>query len=301
MAHKKLLTIGECMVEMAPDGAGKYDMNFAGDTLNTAWYARRCLGDDPAYHVGYLTCAGEDAVSDRMLAFLESSGIETDHIARIPDRTVGLYMIQLDNGERSFAYWRDTSAAKLLAADPARLDAAFDGESILLFSGITLAILSPEHRQNLIDALSRARANGAEVVFDTNIRPRLWENVEATHHWLSKAAAIADIMLPSFDEEEVMFGDKKPADTALRYRDLGAHTVIVKNGADELYAWSKGEGGFTLHPDPVQPVDSTAAGDSFNAGFLTARMQGANLNDALRAGMALSAQVVLHRGALVKL
>ncbi|MEN8888853.1 MAG: PfkB family carbohydrate kinase, partial [Celeribacter marinus] len=119
--------------------------------------------------------------------------------------------------------------------------------------------------------------------------------------WLSKAAAIADIMLPSFDEEEVMFGDKKPADTALRYRDLGAHTVIVKNGADELYAWSKGEGGFTLHPDPVQPVDSTAAGDSFNAGFLTARMQGANLNDALRAGMALSAQVVLHRGALVKL
>lgn len=90
VAHKKLLTIGECMVEMAPDGAGKYDMNFAGDTLNTAWYARRCLAGDLDYHVGYMTCAGADAVSDRMVTFLQSSGIETDHIARIPDRTVGL-------------------------------------------------------------------------------------------------------------------------------------------------------------------------------------------------------------------
>lgn len=301
MAHKRFLAIGECMVEMAPDGAGKYDMNFAGDTLNSAWYARRALGDDPAYSVDYMTCIGTDAVSDRMKNFLNASGIGTDHVTALPDRTVGLYMIQLDNGERSFAYWRDTSAAKLLAADPARLDAAFSGDQILLFSGITLAILSPEHRQNLIDALARARAKGAEVVFDTNIRPRLWETPEATKHWLSKAAEIADIMLPSFDEEEVMFGDKRPADTALRYRDLGAHTVIVKNGADELYAWSKGEGGFTLHPEPLQPVDSTAAGDSFNAGYITARMKGADLTDSLKAGMALSAQVVMHRGALVDL
>jgi 2-dehydro-3-deoxygluconokinase len=169
----------------------------------------------------------------------------------------------------------------------------------LLFSGITLAILSPEHRQNLLDALTVARTKGCEVIFDTNIRPRLWNSPEESKLWLAKAAQIADIMLPSFDEEEEMFGDAKPQDTAQRYRDLGAHTVIVKNGANEMYAWSKGEGGMSVSPDPVTPIDSTAAGDSFNAGYIAARMQGANLEDALRAGMTLSAHVVQHRGALV--
>ncbi|MFT6425647.1 MAG: 2-dehydro-3-deoxygluconokinase [Celeribacter sp.] len=301
MKTKTLLTIGECMVEMAPDGHGKYAMNFAGDTLNTAWYAKRCLAGHEDYSVGYLTSVGTDDISDKMLDFLKASGVDTSHIARISDRTVGLYMIQLADGERSFAYWRDNSAAKLLAADPNALDAAFSGDQILLFSGITLAILSPEHRQNLIEALARARAQGAQVVFDTNIRPRLWETPTATKEWLSKAAAIADVMLPSFDEEEDMFGDTKPQDTAQRYRDLGAHTVIVKNGAHEMYAWSQGEGGMSISPDPVSPVDSTAAGDSFNAGYITARMQGADLEGALRAGMTLSAQVVQHRGALVAL
>mgnify|MGYP003681000596 CR=1 FL=1 len=108
-------------------------------------------------------------------------------------------------------------------------------------------------------------------------------------------------MLPSFDEEEDMFGDAKPQDTAQRYRDLGAHTVIVKNGAHEMYAWAHGEGGISISPDTVIPVDSTAAGDSFNAGYITARMLGANLEDALRKGMTLSAKVVQHRGALVQL
>jgi 2-dehydro-3-deoxygluconokinase len=301
MNTKTLLTIGECMVEMAPDGHGKYSMNFAGDTLNTAWYAKRCLNGLDEYSVGYLTAVGTDGISDQMVDFFTTSGIDTTYISRIPDRTAGLYMIQLADGERSFAYWRDNSAAKLLAGNSDAMDAAFSGEKILLFSGITLAILSPEHRQNLVDALSRARMQGAQVIFDTNIRPRLWQTPAETKEWLSKAAQIADVMLPSFDEEEEMFGDAKPQDTAQRYRDLGAHTVIVKNGAHEMYAWSQGEGGMSISPDPVTPVDSTAAGDSFNAGYITARMQGADLEGALRSGMTLSSQVVQHRGALIAL
>ena len=286
---------------MAPDGAGKYDMNFAGDTLNTAWYAARALAGVAGAEVAYYTAVGEDEISSSMLAFMADSGIETRAIQRRADRTVGLYMIQLTNGERSFAYWRGQSAAKMLAEDADHLSRVLTGDQIILVSGITLAILSPEHRARLIDALARARAEGAEIVLDTNIRPRLWDSADETKLWLSRAAQVADLMLPSFDEEEVMFGDAKPSDTALRYRDLGAHTVIVKNGANELYAWAQGEGGMTLYPDPVRVVDSTAAGDSFNAGYLAARMTGADLPDALKAGMSLAAQVVQNRGALVRL
>ena len=124
----QFLAIGECMVELALQPDGAYAMGFAGDTFNTAWYARRSLPE--AWRVGYLSAVGRDAVSDRMLAFMTGAGIDTRAVARLPDRTVGLYMIELVKGERSFSYWRGQSAARALAADAARLAAALDGVTL---------------------------------------------------------------------------------------------------------------------------------------------------------------------------
>ena len=147
----RFVSIGECMVEMASLGDGTYAMGFAGDTLNTAWYLRRRLPGDWA--VDYVTAVGTDAVSDRMVEFFEGAGLGTEHVARIPDRTVGLYMIQLDRGERSFAYWRSVAAAKLLASDAGRLARALAGAKVAYVSGITLGILSKEDRATLLAEL----------------------------------------------------------------------------------------------------------------------------------------------------
>lgn len=136
----RIVCIGECMVEMAPTNIeGSYQIGFAGDTMNTAWYLCQLLGS--AHQVDYLSAVGQDAISDRMLAFLQDAGIGTGSVQRLPGLTVGLYMIQLQDGERSFNYWRGQSAARLLASDAARLAAALDGAGIAFFSGITLAIL----------------------------------------------------------------------------------------------------------------------------------------------------------------
>jgi 2-dehydro-3-deoxygluconokinase len=113
------LAIGECMVEMAPTGGGTFAKGFAGDTLNTAWYVRKSLSQDWA--VSYLTAVGNDQISEEMIAFLDGAGLTTDHIQRLNDRTIGLYLIQLNDGERSFAYWRSQSAARCLADDAAAL------------------------------------------------------------------------------------------------------------------------------------------------------------------------------------
>ena len=107
------LALGECMVELAQTGDNLYRRGFAGDTFNTAWYARRLLPAD--WQVSYGTCLGKDAVSDEMLAFFDAQRINTDSVRRLNDRTVGLYMISLNAGERSFSYWRSQSAARLLA------------------------------------------------------------------------------------------------------------------------------------------------------------------------------------------
>ncbi|MFT7059715.1 MAG: 2-dehydro-3-deoxygluconokinase, partial [Pseudorhodobacter sp.] len=184
----RFVAIGEAMVEMAPSGAdGNFKMGFAGDTLNTAWYMRRALPQ--AWQVDYLTALGTDGVSDNMVGFLKEAGIGTDHIARLSGRTVGLYLIELKDGERSFAYWRGQSAARLLAADAARLQAGLTGAGVILLTGITLAILESADRETLYAALANARAMGAQVVFDPNLRPKLWPDAETMCRVIMEAAA----------------------------------------------------------------------------------------------------------------
>ncbi|WP_435310947.1 sugar kinase [Primorskyibacter sedentarius] len=297
---KRFLTLGECMVELAPAGDQLYRRGFAGDTFNTAYYARRLLPQDWA--VGYCTVAGQDAVSDDMLDLMRGHGIETRSIRQVADRTLGLYMIQLKDGERSFSYWRGQSAAKLLADDPDWLRAQLDGADVAQFSGISLAILPPEGREAFCEALSRARANGTHVAFDTNLRTQLWEDEATMRAGLRMGAEVSDTVLPSFDEEQGLFGDTTPAETIARYRDCGAKTIAVKDGAGTLTVWDHGEGTQEFQPVKIDPViDTTAAGDSFGAGFLAGLAMERGIAEAAHLAMAVAAQVVQARGALVDL
>jgi 2-dehydro-3-deoxygluconokinase len=295
---RRLVSIGESMVEMAPAPlADQYKMGFSGDTLNTAWYARRLLPAD--WLVDYVTAVGTDAVSDRMVDFIAANGIGTGHIRRQPDRTVGLYLIELKDGERSFAYWRSESAARRLADNPAHLAQAFQGADLLYLSGITLAILDAEGRKTLMSALDTARANGSRIAFDPNLRPRLWPDTKTMCDAVTEASRRADIVLPSHEDEASYFSDTSVEATARRYADCGAGTVVVKNGSGQILAYHAGA--ITAH-EPVSDakvVDTTAAGDSFNAGYLAALLTGKSMGDAVDAGKNLAAKVIGGHGALV--
>lgn len=296
----RIVSIGECMVELAPlADPGAFRMGFAGDTFNTAFYLRQLLPSD--MQVDYLTALGTDSVSDRMLAMMAQAGIGTDHVARVADRAPGLYLIELQDGERSFTYWRGQSAARLLAHDPTRLAAGLAGAHMAYLSGITLAILSDADRATLLDALNGFRAGGGRVAFDPNLRPRLWPSADAMCTAIMQAAATSDLVLPSHDDEATFFGDADPEATLRRYTAAGVPETVVKNGAGLMVAWLDGQQ-VRFTPSPVtQIVDTTAAGDSFNAGFLSARLTGADAGAALAQGAAIAARVIGARGALVDL
>ncbi|SPF78004.1 sugar kinase [Pseudoprimorskyibacter insulae] len=295
---RSFLALGECMIEIAPATDGLCRMGYAGDTFNTAWYARRLLGED--WTVAYGTCVGTDAASDGMLGFIAGEGVDTSAIRRVSDRTVGLYTIALKDGERSFSYWRGQSAAKTMADNEAWLEATLTGRDVIHFSGITLAILAPDARQRFCAAVAKARANGAFVSFDTNLRPRLWESEQAMKDGLTLGASVADCVLPSFDEEEALFGDATPEATIERYRKGGATVIAVKNGGGDVTVWSAETGIETTQTLKVTQVDSTAAGDSFGAGFLCALRTGAPPKIAAQQACALAAQVIQHKGAIVR-
>ena len=284
---KRFVSVGECMIEMSGGEDGQYRLGYAGDTLNTAWYARARLPAE--WQVDYVTALGDDLYSQQMAQFFADNGIGTAHIFRIEGRRPGLYMIHQADGDRHFTYWRGQSAARLMADQPGALNDALAGADIAYFSGISLAILGARARGKLMQAIHLARQAGACVAFDPNERPALWTSPRVMGSTLAAAATIADIVLPTFADETAIFGDASPEAVAERYLSWGAEEVVVKNGAEPAFVASRGSRGWVAPKPGAVSLDPTGAGDSFNGAYLAARMQGASPLEAAAAAHALAA------------
>lgn len=293
----RLLAIGECMVELMQADGGLLRKGYAGDTFNTAYYARQYLPSD--WSVDYLSAVGTDTISDEMLTFMQGHGIGTAHVARIEGRSPGLYMIHLKDGERSFSYWRSASAARLLARDGDRLRAAMEASDLIVFSGITLAILPQEDVETLLAELRRARAAGKRIAFDPNIRPRLWDDAGRMRATITEGARAATLVMPSLDDETTHFGDAGLEETIARYRALGVADLVVKDGAEGATLVFGEERSHAPSAKVETIVDTTSAGDSFNGAFLARLATGAGPQDAARFAASVAAAVIQHHGALV--
>ncbi len=293
-----LLSVGECMVELSQAGEGLLRKGFAGDTFNTAWYARACLPAE--WSVDYFTAVGDDPLSTEMLTMMKEAGVGTGYIRRIKGKTPGLYLITLKDGERTFSYWRDTAAARKLADDPDRLRTAVEAADVVYFSGITLAILAPEAVETLLSELRRAKVAGRTVAFDPNIRPRLWSSSEIMLRTIEAGARAANLVLPSFDDETTHFGDATVADTIARYHGLGVENVVVKNGADGATLSFRGSDPVHVPAVPTPSIlDTTSAGDSFNGAFLSRLVRGVAPAEAAAYGARVASVVIGHHGALI--
>lgn len=293
--------IGECMIELQRAIAGGMDYRFGGDTLNAAVYMARLV--DPARtRVAYVTGLGVDGMSAEMLASWEREGIDTACVQRLADRLPGIYMIETEpSGERRFHYWRRDSAARhwLEAPQAGKVLVQLAQARMVYLSGISLAILSPADRELLIAALGQCRANGGTVVFDNNYRPRLWESADTAREVYRRVLAHTGIALLTIDDEHALYGQETPQQVVERTRGYGVNEVVVKCGAEPAVVWAEGE----LHqvaPQPVEDVvDTTAAGDSFGAAYMAARLAGKDPAAAARAGHRLAGAVIRQRGAII--
>lgn len=288
----RIVLVGEGMLELARKG-GAWQLGYGGDTLNTAIHLAR-RGHD----VGYFTAIGTDPLSQDLKRQWAAEGLDTALVLEHPTRNTGLYAISTDaSGERSFSYWRETSAAREMFDLPgASTDLAQIGSADLLaFSLITLAILPPPARSALLGLARAVRSNGGQVAFDGNYRPRLWPNPDEAAAARDAAIACATIGLPTLEDEIAISGESDPAAVAAHWQSLGCAETVVKLGAKGCTL----PDGAVIAPEAVlEPVDTSGAGDAFNGGYLAARMEGASPADAARAGHALAGWTIMRPGAI---
>lgn len=297
MTGAKIACIGECMIELNQidlvQGAAR--LGFAGDTLNTAVYLSR-LGCD----VSYITNVGTDAFSTEMLRRFEVEGINCGLIGRHDAHLPGLYAIETNpHGERSFRYWREASAARTLFGGVGARLADLAGFDVIYLSGITLAILPPDMRAALIATAKELKAAGKQVVFDTNHRPRLWPDEATARASFDAMWAATSLALPSYDDEERLYPGLSPSEVIDRVSGLGPHEVVLKNGARGLMIRFHGDRVQTAMPAAARVIDTSGAGDSFNAGYLAARLAGKEPMIAAAAGHKLASAVIGHHGAVI--
>ena len=286
------------MLELShPAGQGA-KLSYGGDVLNTSIYLAR-LGVLPYF----VTALGTDPYSDGLIKDWERECVQTSHILRDPERLPGLYAIQTDHqGERSFHYWRSNSAARnFFNLDGSSKSVAFMKQADWLFmSGITLSIFNTKEREQLALIAQDVKAAGGQVVFDPNYRPAGWPSHEIARNAIEKFSKHATLVLATIDDENLLYGQKPGEEHVARWNDLGIDTVILKCGPRGAIIYERGQSAQSV-PVTVceQPVDTTGAGDSFNAAFMAMKCLGRSNYEAAEAGNHLASHVIRYPGAIM--
>ncbi|KPD03186.1 sugar kinase [Moellerella wisconsensis] len=295
-----IAVIGECMVELQ-QGEGGYRQGFGGDTLNTALYLSR-LTSAHGVTTRYITGLGEDPFSRKMLESWQQENINTDNVFILQDKLPGIYLIETaQDGERRFFYWRDNSSAKywLTAETAAQTGELLSQQHMIYLSGISLAILPPAQRDLLFSLLAQAKLSGAKIAFDNNYRPKLWSSIAEAQQAYARILALTDMAFLTFDDEKLLYGDQQEQQSIERARALGVEEIVIKRGSEPCYVIINNNKWIVAANKVDKVVDTTAAGDSFSAGYLAKRVTGGTPEQAAKAGHDLASVVIQHQGAII--
>lgn len=289
------------MLEFTHGGGDSYQCRYGGDTFNAAQYLAWLSESDHDLTVQYMTAVGCDSLSTSMVNRWEENGVNTALVMRHPDRLSGLYFANTnENGDRDYLFYRSASAAKeMLKLPESEACLAKAAASDLIYSSaISLMILDNSDREKLVELFQKGHAAGQTTAFDTNFRPSGWDGHEEAAQWIDRIAPFVSLLFPTDDDCAAIYPALDSNQMADHFLSLGAATVIMKRGIK----------GCTIHNAETRfdvtteansaPLDTTAAGDSFNAAFLYTHLTGGTLADAARTGNMLAGEVINHRGAL---
>lgn len=291
----EILSIGECMIELFSDEpiemADTFTRSLAGDSFNILVAAQR-LGTS----TGYMTRLGEDPFAEYLLRTWRGEGIDTSRVMKVPGFNAVHFVALLSGGEREFVYYRKGSAPSTI--EPSDLDSDYIGQArIQHLSGITQAI-SSNARKTVLKAAQIAKDRGVAVSYDPNYRHQLWSHDEARAA-MEEVIPYVDYFLPNAPvDAQMLLGTDDPYEVVAYFRNKNVPVVAVTRGA---YGAVVGVGDRIIEIEaylPGGPIDTTAAGDAFNGGFLHGILSGSDVGDAAQLGAVTAGLKLRGRGAL---
>jgi 2-dehydro-3-deoxygluconokinase len=259
-----VIALGEAMVEFNQTVAGEpnYLQGFGGDTSNAVIAAARA-----GARCAYVSAVGDDVFGKNLMDLWHTTGIDTALVAINSGASTGIYFVTHGEVGHEFSYRRAGSAAATMQLNDVQREACKQAKW-LHYSGISQAI-SENARLQCQEAVRIARASGAQISFDSNLRLKLWSLEDAKQHMIP-AIASCDLFLPSLDDVVQLSGLSDPQAILRWSHDLGAKHVALKMGSAGVIV-SNGTQQSRIAPITVQAVDATGAGDCF-AGNLLARL-----------------------------
>ncbi len=295
---RRTVCVGEVLIELTRGAEGRFALSSGGDTFNTAVYLARAGVD-----VAFASALGDDPYSDSIMALAAAEGVSGHLVLRVAGRLPGLCLIEDgSSGQRRVRYWREAAPARELfeLSDWMLVAQELIAARLIYFSGITLSLYSNTGLGRFLALLEAARQQGTEVAFDGNFRPRGWNgDLARTRTVFIEALKRVDIALPTFEDEALLWGDPSPEATVARLQAFGIGEIVVKNGPNSALVAAAGAQVSVPVPELRVPVDATAAGDAFNAGYLAARLAGSSPAQAASAAHRLAGDVIQHPGAFV--
>lgn len=289
-----IVAMGEAMVEFnqTTPGQPNYLQGFGGDTSNAAIAAARA-----GARTAYVSALGNDSFGRMLLDLWHSEGVDTAQVAIDSVAPTGIYFVTHGATGHEFSYRRAGSAAAVMTLGSAQRQ-ALRRTRMLHLSGISLAI-SPHALAQCLEAVQIAKAAGASLCFDSNLRLKLW-SLDAARAAMQAVIAQTDIFLPSLDDVTALSGLQAPDAIVQWSHDLGAKTVVLKLGSEGVLVSHQGERS-RIPALRVDAVDATGAGDCF-AGNLLARLSlGDSVLQAARYANAAAALAVQGFGAVAPL
>jgi 2-dehydro-3-deoxygluconokinase len=296
---QKVVLLGECMLELRQAVQGHtMHRSFAGDVFNTAVYLKRAFEN---HQVSFMTGLGQDVISKELIQNCKDERLNTDLVKLSTSHNPGIYLVQTDEqGERSFLYWRENSAARQimkLLDDEAR-KTVFQA-NLFFFSGISLAILAPEDRAAFWRFLSELQNAGVTIAFDPNYRSRLWHSEDEARQQFNLAFAASSIVLPGIEDFTTLYGLKELNEIVTFCQPFNIKELVIKNGPNSVfYRTEHGESSLPIEA-VNNVVDTTSAGDSFNGVYLGARLADFDIKDAIALAAKAAGVVIQYPGAIV--
>jgi len=267
-----------------------YKRVLAGAEVNVAIGLTR-LG----HRTGWVSRVGDDPFGRFVLAELAAAGVDTSTVTLDADAPTAFQLKgHAGGGDPENVYFRRHSAGTRLAPSPA-IDAYIGGARHLHLTGIPLA-LSQTTQAFSARAVDVARAAGATISFDTNLRPVLWDSEEQMIREVNAMAARADWVLPGRSEGAVLTGATTPQGIADFYLERGVTLVAVKNGELGAELFTAAGERHRLGAFAVETVDTVGAGDGFAAGLISAGLDGLDPAAALERAVAVGALATTSPG-----